>query len=434
MQSLPNLTKDGEDAWLRLKHHLEWCDYFALFFIFSAHPQVIHVFRERLADIYRARVTRLRRRIPEEPEQLLTRTLPELLYPPEHIKALQAPYWLDLSAETGEAWRQARLNFLLRLNERREILRHALVRSLILVLPSAELPKIREMVPDLWSIRHFSLTTGPWIVPAGEPVDTIAAPPLKTSVPVSDRYSEYEQAIIDEWERVKEKPSTDRGILLAGFRAYQVYSAHKRYKVAKEIADRLLRLSQGRIEEFGKTPQSLRDLSVSLDNVSDTARALGEQDEARRGYEESLAISRKIIEEFGETPESLRDLSVSLNNVSDTARALGELDEARRGYEESLAISRKIIEEFGETPESLRDLSVSLDRLGDTARALGELDEARRGYEESLAIRRKIIEEFGETPESLRDLAISLNNVRKLRPNWFSRTWQEIKCLFRRRK
>ncbi len=54
------MNPDGEDAWLRLKQHLKWCDHFALGFIFTNHSKVVHIFRERLAGIYRARVTRLK--------------------------------------------------------------------------------------------------------------------------------------------------------------------------------------------------------------------------------------------------------------------------------------------------------------------------------------------------------------------------------------
>ena len=54
------LTIEGEDTWQRLKTHVEWCDHFALGFVFTAHPQVVHLFRERLADISKSRVTRLR--------------------------------------------------------------------------------------------------------------------------------------------------------------------------------------------------------------------------------------------------------------------------------------------------------------------------------------------------------------------------------------
>ena len=308
---LPQLTSDGEDVWLRLKRHVEWCDNFALIFIFSAHPQVIRVFRERLADIYRARVTRLHIPIPEEPAQLYA-LMPELLRPSDHIKALNAPYWLDLSFEAGEEWKSARLNFLMRLNERREALRQTLERPLIFILPLAEFPEIREVVPDLWSIRQFSLTTGPWIVSDGEQA---VRPSQETLLSAPAVYSEYDQAIIREWERVNDKESTDRGILLAGFRAHQVFSAFKENDAAFDIAGRLLEFSKKQIERIGETPESLRDLSVSLNKVGNTARALGELDDARRSYEESLRIRRTIIERIGETPESLRDLSVSLEKV-----------------------------------------------------------------------------------------------------------------------
>ena len=53
------LTAEGEAAWVRMKQHLEWCDCFALVFLFSNRPMVVQLLRERLAAIYRARVTGL---------------------------------------------------------------------------------------------------------------------------------------------------------------------------------------------------------------------------------------------------------------------------------------------------------------------------------------------------------------------------------------
>lgn len=118
--SEPYLDLEGEDTWLRLKQHLSWCDHFALGFIFTAHPDVIRIFRERLAGIYRARVTRLSSPVPENPSELLDKILPELLRPPVHRKSLRAPYWIDLTGRSGDEWTKARLSFLIRLNEQRE--------------------------------------------------------------------------------------------------------------------------------------------------------------------------------------------------------------------------------------------------------------------------------------------------------------------------
>jgi tetratricopeptide (TPR) repeat protein len=59
-------------------------------------------------------------------------------------------------------------------------------------------------------------------------------------------------------------------------------------------------------------------------------------------YEESLAIARRLSEELG-TPESLRDVSVSLNKVGDIEQARGDLDGALSRYEESLAIQQLLL-------------------------------------------------------------------------------------------
>lgn len=82
MTTGPFLSPEGEEAWLRIKQHLELCDGFALAFVFTEHSQVITIFRERLAKIYRARVTRLITPVSENPSELNTLLLPQLLHPP----------------------------------------------------------------------------------------------------------------------------------------------------------------------------------------------------------------------------------------------------------------------------------------------------------------------------------------------------------------
>ncbi|HIP38087.1 MAG TPA: hypothetical protein EYG88_01635 [Desulfocapsa sulfexigens] len=52
-----------------------------------------------------------------------------------------------------------------------------------------------------------------------------------------------------------------------------------------------------------------------------------------------MNIARKILENIGETPEALRDLSVSLDNVGNTAKALGQWDKAQKAFTEALGIA-----------------------------------------------------------------------------------------------
>ncbi|MCG6943327.1 MAG: tetratricopeptide repeat protein, partial [Thiohalocapsa sp.] len=69
---------------------------------------------------------------------------------------------------------------------------------------------------------------------------------------------------------------------------------------------------------------------------------LGEWEAARAAFAESLDIARRILARVGETPEALRDLSVSLDNVGNTDRALGEWEAARAAFREGLEIAERL--------------------------------------------------------------------------------------------
>ena len=179
------------------------------------------------------------------------------------------------------------------------------------------------------------------------------------------------------------------------------------YDAAAAAAEEPLKIRRWLVDALG-TPESRRNLSVSLDNAGRVARARGDWDAAEAAYEESLGIAREFVDSLG-TPESWRDLSVSLDNAGRVARARGDWDAAEAAYEESLGIAREFVDSLG-TPESWRDLSVSLDNAGRVAQARGDWDAAEAAYGESLGIARKLADSLG-TPESLHDLVISLGNL-----------------------
>ena len=146
--------------------------------------------------------------------------------------------------------------------------------------------------------------------------------------------------------------------------------------------------------------------------VADAALGIGERfgayDAAAAAATESLGVRRGLVDVLG-TPESRRDLSVSLNNVGRVAEARGDWGAAGRAYEESLDLARGLVDVLG-TPESRRDLSVSLDNVGRVAEARGDWGAAAESYGELLEAARDLADSLG-TPESLRDLVVSLGNL-----------------------
>ena len=156
------------------------------------------------------------------------------------------------------------------------------------------------------------------------------------------------------------------------------------------------------------TPQSRRDVSISLNQVADIEQARGDLDGALARYEEGLELFRGLMAELG-TPDSRRDVSISLDKVAGIEQARGDLDGALARYEEGLEIRRALMAELG-TPESRRDVSTSLNNVAGVEQARGNLDGALSRYEEGLEIRRGLMAELG-TPESRRDVSSSLQRV-----------------------
>ena len=117
--------------------------------------------------------------------------------------------------------------------------------------------------------------------------------------------------------------------------------------------------------------------------VRQIGEAFGAYNAAAEAARDSLRVARELVELLG-TPESRRDLSVSLNNVGRVAELRGDLGEAADCFQESLGVARALADEQG-TLQALKDLLVVLkhrariaDKAGDTALAGQLTDEARR--------------------------------------------------------
>ena len=95
-----------------------------------------------------------------------------------------------------------------------------------------------------------------------------------------------------------------------------------------------------------------------------------------------------MIDDFGKTPERLRDLSMSMERLGDVAQALGQLEEAKTAYAQGEALGRELIDAYGETVLALEALAYNTLRLGqvlaksgDTPAAQPHLSKARSLYQ-----------------------------------------------------
>jgi len=441
----------GEGEWQRLRRQFELATDPWLGFIFCPAQAPVAALRQRTEFTLQYRALQVRRIHPESPDELrklmpkLFANLPDAGCVWVEVIAVDSPILDDDVGPWAGAWDWLTL----RLNERRDALRRRMAGPLIFAVHPEWKRRLRDAAPDLWSVRSLVLDLpGNEGRPATDHSNVSEEASKTADDPEHVTSVEEAQAAL---HRLEGMPSPDANALarlhmymasalLADHRASEAtehadkavanarentriraqaltVAAHAKLREANDVSAALEHLQHATgvwrsiLNRDGETPQTLRDLSLSLDEMGRIREAAGEMDAARAIYEESLAIDRGLTETVGETPQTLRALSVSLGRLGGIHEHAGETAAAKAVYEESLAIDRRLTEAFGETPEPLRDLSVSLERMGGVHEHAGETAAAKAVYEESLAIRRRLVETIGENPQTLRDLSVSLGRL-----------------------
>jgi hypothetical protein len=220
------LSARGEEVWLSLRYHVEWANGFALVVLFSSNPALYGLLRDRLANIYRTRVSHLQQVIPQSAETLTEEVMSLIRTPSALHEHAAAPLWLDLATGRDHVWERARDNLVVRLNEHRDLLRQRLRRPVILLLPSDYRPRLRELAPDLWSIRDFSLDLDDLEIVRHDTGITVPVHPISgmpddwdTASASIQPTTPFEEAQWLERERLHQSGATSREMLWVGWQA-----------------------------------------------------------------------------------------------------------------------------------------------------------------------------------------------------------------------
>ena len=332
------LTPKGEEEWQTLRYHIESSKGFVLTFLFTSDLRLQEFLRERLERLCLLRTAPLEKLSPRNPATLIEEVLEPIRQSSSVLAEARSPLWIDLASGRGPEWERARDNLLARLNEHREWLRR-LERPVVIVLPSGYRPRLREVAPDLWAIRGYSLDMGePGLLTASTRESGVDADEReKTSLPteVSVTASAGDEALLKEWDRLERTSSNEPLVLIVGLRAVDIALRLGRLDTAKRIAAAVLARARNRAETDS---QAVQLVSIVLDVMGQVALAQGQLEEEQAAYRESLELRRGQRERLGDTPEVVRDLSLSLDNVGQVALAQGRLEEAEAAYRESLEL------------------------------------------------------------------------------------------------
>jgi tetratricopeptide (TPR) repeat protein len=411
-----------ERVWEKLRPRLALHDGFWLGYLFSSDLHIIDELRTRSTNYGRLQVRTTDSRQAARPGELV-REMPWLLG--EHSANLSLAWLIGVAGEP-EPWRPAWSAFLRRLNERRDLLRQVLPGGLLMVCPPRLLGTVRESAPDLWSYRAMVVEAtsaiplpvpAPARTPAPEPA---AAYPDLGWLVAAGPDTEPSRTI---------RPALRRAAaaLQANHPADAVAAAQEALETAESAGDRALahaslaRALSARDDPVAAQVHARRALGYRLplghpvsDGLLEILAQSPDPGEILAARTAQVDIARLRAGWDDHSPESLRDLSISLDNIGDIQQAQGQLDNALTNYTESLQLRRQIHTTYGQTPQTLRDLSISLNNIGTIREAQGQFEQALASYREAEAVYGRLREVYGPPLASEDEWAKRVNAVARV--------------------
>lgn len=121
---------------------------------------------------------------------------------------------------------------------------------------------------------------------------------------------------VQEWQRLRDRDTQDRGALIAADRAFTALRRTGRLDSALDVARWMVEWARG----ANKSPEALRDLSVSLNNLGNIDRDLRRFDDARDAFDESLRIADRLVAAFPEQSDFVEMRDWVREQVAELAR------------------------------------------------------------------------------------------------------------------
>ncbi|MFK3985076.1 CHAT domain-containing protein [Micromonospora sp. NPDC050397] len=149
--------------------------------------------------------------------------------------------------------------------------------------------------------------------------------------------------------------------------------------------------------------------SAALDSQGRLMRRLGRTDEARRCYEQALAIDSRLCEADPSDLRYLRNLGLSYQKIAQIALDGDDVVRAHEAARQSLDIRQRLVDGDPDNPMFHYDLAVCLDTLAAVHRADDDPAQARQLVEQALEVWRRLVRADPEEEDLLGHLLHTLS-------------------------
>ena len=391
----------SDAAWADLEQHIEWAEGFWVVFVFSPSPMMADALQRRTAALLQAKQLALTLLRLDTPTALVG-SISDVI---KEASAPQPCTWIEAAQPDRPdrdpkevTWGQAWETFLLRVNERREILRRQYRNGLVLSAPLSLKNLFRNAAPDLWSVRTLALELAP---PIYEKHDGEVGPlKILEKTPPSSR---PDLALVEARRLENSSTPSDLAIAQAYARAVPGLVESGRMDEAKAAVkkanDAMLRNRKRPAEQAPVAgARMLFELAYAMDKTNDL-------EGAARIYETTVDLYRRLA---NEQPDAFSPkLSDVLNFWSTVNSRLGKTDRAIAVVSEVVEIRRKLA--AAQPERFVPALASALSNLGALLRYVGKSEKALAAAEEAVEIFRTLAR--ARPDELMPDFAGALNNL-----------------------
>jgi tetratricopeptide (TPR) repeat protein len=291
-------------------------------------------------------------------------------------------------SKTYSEWRDAWRTALARLNAHRNPLREQFRLALTFVGAPWLQEVLREIAPDLWSVRTLVAR----IEPAPQATTERAVQQATRSDSAEERGGGDPLFALQEAEKLRGVPGKELAVARLAHRAGEGFAGRDQWREAEKAFTEALELK----ERASATPASLL---VTLQGLAWTCQLLGQARRSMSLAERALNIAREIKDRRAE--------GSALNHLGIAYADLGDARKAIEFYEQALVIAREIGDR--------REEAVVLGNLGSAHYYLSDARKAIEFYEQCLKLHREIGDRRGEGNAlgGLGNVYFSSGNARK---------------------
>lgn len=360
----------AQPEWQQFLNHFDLSESFALIVLLVADADG--------ADLCRLE---LEKQLQQEDKKLVTIDVshPDALRNlPSQLLATQLPVdagglWIAAVvpdyAKDFSAWQQAWQFALARLNPRRNEIRRQFNCPLIFVGAPWLQETMREIAPDIWSVRTLVARIEPQVA-----TETRATTTARPSFDAGETKSGGDPLFaLQEAEKLRGVPGKELVLAHLLHRAGKGFDTRDDWRSADKAYTKSLELKQ----KAGAPPESLLS---TLDALAWTCQVLGQFHRSLDYAQSALALARQL--------QNKRREGEALNNLGNANWSMGDVRKAIEIYEQLLANEREIGDRDGE--------GAALGNLGLAYADLGDLHKAIEFHEQSLMIARETGNRRGE--------------------------------------